>query len=110
MKLATVIGTLVSTIKHPAHAGWKLLVCRLERPDGSPEGGILVAADLVQAGVGDRVLLMTDGSSSRTLVGNDMAPIRITVCGIVDSVTTVATRNSKLKSQRQKKRRDGKAV
>ena len=89
MRIATVIGTLTSTIKHPAHEGWKLLVCRLERPDGTPEGGILVAADLVQAGVGDRVLLMCDGSSSRNLVGNDMAPIRITVCGIIDDVTTV---------------------
>ena len=90
MRLATVIGTLVSTVKHPSHDGWKTLVCRLETPEGEPEGRILVAADLVQAGVGDRVLLMCDGSSSRTLVGNDMAPIRITICGIVDHVITAS--------------------
>jgi ethanolamine utilization protein EutN len=86
MKIARVIGTVVSTVKHESHDGLKMLLCRPEDLSGNPEGPAVIAADLVQAGVGDRVLLMTDGSSSRTLLNNEGAAVRLTVCAIVDHV------------------------
>jgi ethanolamine utilization protein EutN len=41
----------------------------------------------VQAGVGDTVLILDEGNSSRMIVGDSMAPIRTMIVGIVDQVT-----------------------
>ena len=45
-----------------------------------------VAIDRVQAGVGDLVLLMQEGSSARHMFGDSEAPVRSTIVGIVDDV------------------------
>jgi microcompartment protein CcmK/EutM len=42
--------------------------------------------DSVQAGVGDTVLVIDEGNSSRMIVGDSMAPIRTMVVGIVDRI------------------------
>jgi microcompartment protein CcmK/EutM len=41
----------------------------------------------VDAGVGDRVLVVTEGWSAMTSVGREHAPIDMAVVGVVDSVT-----------------------
>jgi len=87
MLLGRVVGTVVSTVKTASHKGWKLLLVRPERIDGTLEEKSYVALDLVQAGEGDRVLLMREGSSVRDLVGAPAAPVHAAVVGIVDEVT-----------------------
>ncbi len=54
--------------------------------DGKPEGPPFVAADRVQAGVGDMVLLLQEGSSARSIFDDPEAPVRSVIVGIVDRV------------------------
>ena len=86
MVIGKVIGTVVATQKHPVLQGYKLLIVQPEGPDGKNAGGIEIALDTVQAGTGETVLLLTEGNSSRMIIGDSMAPVRAVVVGIVDTV------------------------
>ncbi|MGC8793573.1 MAG: EutN/CcmL family microcompartment protein [Bryobacteraceae bacterium] len=86
MLIARVIGELTATRKHPSHEGLKLLLVQPLDLDGSERGDAVVAVDAVQAGVGDRVLLTTEGYSAFSSVGRPMTPIEAAVIGIVDEV------------------------
>jgi ethanolamine utilization protein EutN len=46
--------------------------------------GYLIAVDMVDAGVGDTVLLIDEGNSSRQIFDVTWGPIRATIVGIVD--------------------------
>ncbi|MBA3530718.1 MAG: EutN/CcmL family microcompartment protein [Ardenticatenales bacterium] len=86
MKLARVVGTVVSTIKHPFFENKKLLLCDFVTPEGAEAGGYTIAVDAVGAGVGDLVLLLDEGTSARQILGVEGAPVRTIVAGIVDEV------------------------
>jgi ethanolamine utilization protein EutN len=86
MKLARVVGTVVSTINVPVFDGRKLLVCDLLDPDGAASGGYLIAVDTVGAGPGETVLLIDEGNSARQILAASDAPVRTLVVGIVDDV------------------------
>lgn len=86
MLLARVVGTVVATRKDDRLQGRKLLVCRPVAPDGTAEGGYVVAVDTVGAGVQETVLLVS-GSSARMAGGKD-SPVDSAVVGIVDEVRT----------------------
>ena len=85
MKLARVIGTAVATIHHPGFDGHKLMLVRPEGPDGKPTGTGYLAVDQIAAGPGDRVLVLSEGSGVRQLLGGN-PPIRSVIVGIVDDV------------------------
>ena len=86
MRLARVIGTVVATVKHPTYVGHKIMLCQPLAPSGEAQGAQVVAVDRVQAGVGDQVLLLTEGTGVRQLLGQDAGPIRTIIVGIVDAV------------------------
>ena len=86
MQVARVVGNVVSTVKTPSHTGYKLLLVRPERADGTAAARSFIAFDLVDAGVGDRVLLLREGSSVRDLLGAQKGPLHAAVVGIVDEV------------------------
>jgi microcompartment protein CcmK/EutM len=86
MLIARVLGTLVSTIKHPAYHGKKLLVVQPLNLPGAPPEADFVAIDHAQAGVGDTVLVMREGSGARQVTGIADAPIISVVVGVLDSV------------------------
>lgn len=86
MLLARVVGTVVATRKDDRLQGRKLLVCRPVAPDGTVDGGYVVAVDTVGAGVQETVLLVS-GSSARMAGGKD-TPVDSAVVGIVDEVRT----------------------
>ncbi len=84
MILGRVCGTLHSTIQHPFYEGKRILVVdRLDRT-GKPTGETLVAIDTVDAGAGETVLVIDEGNSARQIVGDDHAPLRSIIVGIVD--------------------------
>ena len=85
MRLAEVVGTVESTIKHPSYDGQKLLLCRVLPFQGRPIRTPVLAVDRVQAGVGDTVLILTEGNGVRQLMGGQ-PPIRSLIVGIVDHV------------------------
>lgn len=87
MKLARVVGTVVSTICDAAYEQRKLLLCDLLDADSQPQGGYLIAIDTVGAGVGETVLILDEGGSARQVLQNDKAAARTVIVGIVDAVT-----------------------
>ena len=92
MYLARVVGTVVAPVQHPFYAGKKLLKVRPTDPSGRELGKDIklpydhVAVDRVHAGVGDLVLVLSEGSSARDLFEEPNAPVRSVVIGVVDLV------------------------
>jgi len=85
MRLGKVIGTVVATQKDPKLVGWKLLMVRELKTDGTPTDNYVVAIDTVGAGVGETVLTVA-GSSARLANRAESVPVDSAVIGIVDSV------------------------
>jgi microcompartment protein CcmK/EutM len=86
VKVGRVVGTVVSTINAPVFDGRKLLLCDLLDSHGVATGGYTIAADAVDAGAGEVVLILDEGNGARQIVGQDPAPIRAMVVGIVDEM------------------------
>ena len=86
MLIARVVGEIVATAKAPSHIGQKVLLVQPLNLDGSDQGETLVAMDAVDAGVGDRVLVVTEGWSAMTAVDHPNSPIDMSVIGVIDSV------------------------
>jgi len=89
MLIARVIGELVATQKHPSHEGRKVLLVQPLNLDGSNRGVAVVALDAVDAGIGDRVLVATEGFSAMTAVGRPQSPIDMAVIGFIDQIELV---------------------
>ena len=85
MILARVVGTVVATRKDERLVGAKLLVVRNVDPSGKDDAGYSVAVDTVDAGLGDKVLIVT-GSSARMAQGQKDCPVDAAIVGVVDSV------------------------
>ena len=92
MTLARVVASIVSTEKHPHYLGRTIFAVQPVDPEGNPKGKSLIAVDGVQAGIGDLVLVVDEGGSARTTIGDaDAVTIRTAICGIVDRVDLEAT-------------------
>ncbi|MFN2241577.1 MAG: EutN/CcmL family microcompartment protein [Anaerolineae bacterium] len=84
MLLGKVVGTLVATRKDEKLEGFRLMVVKQLNIDNEETGGYVIAADAVQAGVGDTVLYAT-GSSARQTVLTDKKPCDAVLMAIVDT-------------------------
>jgi microcompartment protein CcmK/EutM len=82
MELGRVLGPAPSNVKHPALAGLKLVFVRPE----ARGRGVVVAWDLVDAGRGDRVLIMREGGAAVRLLGRGAAPVRTVLVANVERV------------------------
>lgn len=91
MRLCQVLGSVTQTMKHPTYHGHKLMVVQPIDATGAGSGNSFLAIDRVQAGPGDRVLIMSEGNGVRQLIGVEQLPIRSLIVAIVDSVDVVAT-------------------
>lgn len=86
MLIGRVVGEVVSTQKHESHRGRKALLVQPLNLDGSNRGDPLIAFDAVDAGIGDRVLVVTEGFSAMTAVGRPLSPIDMAVVGFIDEI------------------------
>jgi microcompartment protein CcmK/EutM len=86
--LARVVGTVVATRKDDRLLGSKLLLVRNIDPRGQDEAGYLVAVDTVDAGLSDRVLVVS-GSSARMAAGLKDCPVDAAIVGVIDTVQLV---------------------
>ena len=86
MILGKVIDNVVSTIKLPVYQGYKILIVQPVNNKEEPQGESVLALDTVQAGVGDTVLIIDEGNSSRLIMNNSTAPVRTMIVGIVDAI------------------------
>ena len=86
MLIGRVIGEVVATHKHASHEGRKVLVVQPLNLDGSDRGDAVLALDAVDAGVGDRILLSTDGWAASSATGRPQSPIDMAVIGFIDEI------------------------
>jgi ethanolamine utilization protein EutN len=89
MLIGRVVGELVSTQKHESHRGRKALLVQPLNLDGTNRGEPLIAFDAVDAGIGDRVLVVTEGFSAMTAVGRPQSPIDMAVIGFIDDIDLI---------------------
>lgn len=80
MRLATIKGHVTSTVKHRSLDGWRLLIAMPESPDLAPQ----IVLDPLGAAIGQKVMISSDGSEARKIVGDERSPARWTVLGIID--------------------------
>ena len=96
MTLAKVKGNLVSTQKNSYLIGHKLLLVHPIDLDNNYIGNNdVVALDMVDAGIGDTVLLLQEGKSVQQILGHRNAPVHSVVVAVVDSVDVNISYNSK---------------
>ena len=81
MKTAKLVGSIWATRKAEVLNGYKLML--VEVVGGKESGKRMVAADVVGAGVDDRVLVTT-GGSARKMLGDDNIPVDAAIVGIID--------------------------
>ncbi len=86
MFLAHVLGSIVSTIKHPAYDATRLMVVQPIHPHGGPDGSSMLAVDCIGSGAGETVLVLTQGEAAARFLGVDSPPIRAVIVGIVDNI------------------------
>lgn len=84
MQLAIVIGHATSTIKHRALEGWRMTVVQPIGATRQPEGDPIIAVDGMGSGLGQTVVLNTDGKAARELLKDEKSPVRYFVIAIVD--------------------------
>ena len=85
MQTGLVIGTAQSSVKHASLNGAKLLVVQFTMADGKkPDGEPVEAIDTLGAGLGDTVLLTSDGKEIELLLKSKTSPVRWSVMGLPD--------------------------
>ena len=87
MKIARVMGTVVSTVKYEKYRGYKLLKVRHLTLEGEMTGEELIALDAADAGIGDIVLVNNDGGAAQMITGDKTLIASVTICGVVDCYT-----------------------
>ena len=87
MILAKVKGNLVSTQKNSYLIGHKLLlVQQIDLNSNFIGKNDVVAVDVVNAGIGDTVLLVQEGKAVQQILKHKNAPIHSIVVAVVDSI------------------------
>jgi len=85
--LAKVKGNLVSTQKNSYLVGQKLLLVHpIDLNDNYIGKNDVVAIDVVDAGIGDTVLLVQEGKAVQQILGHKNAPVHSLVVAVVDSI------------------------
>jgi len=87
MILGQVVGSLVATIKHESYVDRKIMLVKPLTPSGEIKSGVMVAVDTVGCGIGDTVLVASEGRSAMEILGFPRrAPLRSIITAIVDRV------------------------
>ena len=86
MRIATIRGYATSTVKHPSLQGRTLLIAEPDSPDLAPQ----IVLDNLGAGIGQKVMISSDGSEARKMVGDELSPARWSVMGIIDPERSLA--------------------
>lgn len=87
MYIGKVYGTVVATIKHETYNRHKLLLVERLTLAGEAMSKYDLCVDMVQAGVGDRVLVLDEGNSARQVLNQvPNGAVRAVIVGVIDRV------------------------
>jgi ethanolamine utilization protein EutN len=84
MLFGRVHGTAVCTVKYPGTEGIKLLIVQPLNRHLEPIGALQVAADVVQAGVGDLCVMVRAREAALAMPEIQFVPVDLALVGIVD--------------------------
>ncbi len=85
MQIGEVVGHVWATKKESSLSGLKLMIVRELTLEYQPTDRIYVAADVVGAGIGERVLTVS-GSTARRALGRDELSADSAIVGIIDNL------------------------
>lgn len=85
MLICKVVGHVWATKKEENLNGLKLMVVQELEGGSRRKGQTFVAADVVGAGIGERVLTVS-GSTARKAFGRDDVPVDCAIVAIIDSL------------------------
>ena len=86
MILGRVHGTAVCTIKYPGLEGIKLLIVQPLNKQLEPIGSLQVAADVVQAGMGDLCMMVRSREAALAMPEIQFVPVDLALVGIIDDL------------------------
>jgi ethanolamine utilization protein EutN len=86
MLFGKVRGTAICTLKYEGTEGLKLLIVQPLNKRLEPVGGLQVAADVVDAGIGDLCVMVRSREASLALPLIKFVPIDLALIGIVDDL------------------------
>lgn len=86
MLFGRVHGTAVCTVKYPGTEGLKLLIVQPLNKNLEPVGARQVAADVVQAGIGDLCVMVRSREAALAMPDIQFVPIDLALIGIVNEL------------------------
>jgi ethanolamine utilization protein EutN len=87
MLLAKVLGNIVATQKNVRYENASVMLCQQITPQGEETGSTILALNAVDAGVGDKVLIVQEGwSASTAATGKPGAAIDSAIIGVIDYI------------------------
>ncbi len=86
MLIGRVVRTVVATQKIEQLEGEKLLLVQPVDLENRDSGDAIVAFDVVDAGIGDRVLLVQEGKSAQSVLKKGVAAVDAAILGVIDQV------------------------
>ncbi len=86
MLFGRVRGSAVCTLKYPGTEGLKLLVVQPLNKRLEPVGGLQVAADIVDAGIGDLCVMVRSREAALAMPDVKFVPVDLALIGIVDQL------------------------
>lgn len=84
MRIARVVGNVVSTIKDEGYHGRKLMLVAPLDENGGEDGPRQIVFDVADSGVGDIVLLLHDGGGSAIAMGGGDIVADMCIVGVID--------------------------
>jgi ethanolamine utilization protein EutN len=86
MLFGRVKGTAICTMKYAGTEGLKLLIVQPLNRKLEPVGALQVAADVVQAGMGDLCVMVRSREAALALPDVKFVPVDLALVGIVDEL------------------------
>ena len=83
MRIAQVVGNVISTIKDEGFYGQKLMIITFLDENLEPVEKRQIAFDVCDAGIGDIVVVNTDGGAANMLINKEIIA-DVTICGVLD--------------------------
>ncbi len=87
MVIGKVVGTVVTTIGHEHYKNRRILVVHplsIDQEESMKDD--FIAVDNTQAGIGDTVLVLREGTGARQVLENPQGSIISVIVGIIDTV------------------------